>query len=443
MTRSKLPPRSESLSVEASRHYPGGYHDDDVEAFAVEDGQASVHSPSRFGENTHPHSIDVLNASCATNASLIAHHYRDDVQRTVDELELAIPKARSAEQAAHAALEDRRRAEVKTLQLRQRIEREGLELPSRWSAVWIILGIGLLFLGETGLMAASFQIFGLADRPAIPGIGLTDDLHITAYASVTALLVLGHVVGHSLRFIQHDLERRRQVTDDEARAMLPGVAWFHVVLAGVCLVMAFVALDALATVRVDYLRAQGTNVQSLPFLAIQVAIFAAAALLVYLRTHPHGHRWAAQLRDRSQSEKAWKTEETAFNGLVGSVNAKIDFLDTLLAQAGHHVGASGSDVGRQVSLYARQVILSQPEPTVARLLPAQLPRATTPVGEQLKAFLIGLSAVPAFEKLTTDALVKRQQEIAAELRDLDGSFDTSGFRSDNSAALAMNGVGPR
>lgn len=419
MTPSKLPSRHGSLSVDVGRQYPGGYHDQDVESIAFEDGQASVHNPSRWGENTHPHSIDVLNASYGTNAGLIAHQYRDDVQQTVDELETAIPKARSAEQAAHTALEDTRRAAVKTLQLRHQTEREGLELPSRRSALWIIAGIGLLFLGEAGLVAASFQIFGLADRPAIPGFGLTDDLHITAYASVTALLVLGHVVGHNVRLIQHDLELRRQATDAEARATLPGVSWFRMMLIGVCLGLALLALYALATVRVEYLQAQGTNVPSLPFLLIQLAIFTAAALLVHQQTHPYGHRWAAQRREAKRIEKVWETREAVFSTLVGSVNAQIDVLDTLLAQAGHHVGVSGSDVGRQVSLYARRVVLSQPEPTAARLLPAQLPMAPLPVGEKLKQFLVGITSVPVFEKLSTDALVKRQQEIAAELRELD------------------------
>lgn len=435
MTPSKLAPRQESLSVGFGRQYPGGYADDDVESFAHEDGQAAVHNPSRFGENTHPHSIDVLNAGHGNNASLIAHRYRDDVQQAVGELDAEIPKARSAEQAAHTTLEDKRRAEMSKLRLRHRIEMEGLELPSLRSLIWIIAGIGFLFLGETGLVAASFQIFGLADKPAIPGVGLTDDLHITAYASVTALLVLAHVVGHNLRLIAHDVERRRLAIDAEARAKLPGLSRLHLALIGVSLVMAVLALDALASVRVDYLRTQGQHVQSLPFLAIQVGIFAAAAFLVYLHTHPYGRRWAKQLRDTRRIEKAWKTEETGFNELVGSINAKIDLLDTMLAQAGHHVGVSGSDVGRQASLYARRVVLSQPEPTVAKLFPVQLPTATMPVGGELKQFLIGIATVPAFEKLSNDALTKRQEEVRTELRELDETLRAIRFSSEVASEL--------
>lgn len=428
MTLTNLPSYGQSVAVSTGREYPGGYADDDVEAFAHEDGQAAVNNPSRWGENTRPHTIDVLNAAHDTNAGLIAHQYRDDVQRAVDQLDGEIPKARSAEQAAHAALEDKRGVELSKLRLRRKIEIEGLELPSLRSLIWIIAGIGLLFLGETGLVSASFQIFGLADKPAIPGIGLTDDLHITAYASVTALLALAHVVGHNLRLIEHDLERRRRAINADAKSKLPGVSWFHVALIGVCLVMAVLALDALATVRVDYLRAQGKHVQSLPFLAIQVGIFAAAALLVYSHTHPHGRRWVKQLRATTKAEKDWKARESAFNDLVGSINANIDLLDCLLAQAGHHVGVSGSDVGRQASLYVRRVIPSQPEPTMQRLFPAQLSQATTYVGDELKQFLIGIAPVPAFEKLTNDALVKRQEEIRAELRELE---ETRKFTEDD------------
>jgi hypothetical protein len=385
----------------------------------------------------------VLNAAHDTNAGLIAHQYRDDVQRTVDQLDAEIPKARSTEQAAQTALEDTRRANVSKLRLRHSIEIEGLELPSLRSLIWIIAGIGLLFLGETGLVSASFQIFGLADKPAIPGIGLTDDLHITAYASVTALLVLAHIVGHNLRLIEHDVERRRCAIDTETKAKLPGVSWFHLALIGVCLVIALLALDALATVRVDYLRAQGKHVQSLPFLAIQIGIFAAAAFLVYLHTHPHGRRWVKQLWDTRRAEKVWRTEETVFNELVGSINGKIDLLDTLLAQAGHHVGISGSDVRRQASLHARRVILSQPEATVERLFAPQLPAATTHDSDELKRFLIGIAPVPVFEKLSNDAVVKRQQEIGAELRELEETLSAIRLRRDDSAKFVADDGSPR
>jgi hypothetical protein len=414
-TRLSLSP----IAISTGRSYPGGHRDADIDAFAQEDGHAAISSPSRWGENTHPHTIDLLNAAHDTNAGLIAHQYRDDVQQTVGQLDTDIPKARSAEQSTHNSLEDVRRAAVSKLRLRHTIEMAGLELPSLRSLIWIIAGIGLLFLGETGLVSASFQIFGLADKPAIPGIGLTDDLHITAYASVTALLVLAHLVGHNLRLIEYDLERRQHANDADANSKPPGISWFRVGMIGVCLLLAMLALDGLATVRVDYLRAQGKHVQSLPFLAIQVGIFAAAVFLIYMNTHPHGRRWAKQLRVSTRAEKEWQTRENAFNELVGSVNAKIDFLDTVLAQAGHHVGVSESDVRRQASLYTRRAILSQPEPTAERLFPAQLPRATTSVGENLQRFLIGIGRVPQYEKLSNDALVKRQEEIRAELRELD------------------------
>jgi hypothetical protein len=255
--------------------------------------------------------------------------------------------------------------------------------------------------------------------------------------------VLAHVVGHNLRLIEHDVERRRRAINAEAKSKLPDVSWFHLALIGVCLVLAVLALNALATVRVDYLRAQGKHVQSLPFLAIQIGIFAAAAFLVYLHTHLHGRRWVKQLWDTWRAEKVWRTEETVFNELVGSINGKIDLLDTLLAQAGHHVGVSESDALRQTSLYARRVILSQPEPTVERLFAAQLPTATTRDGDELKRFLIGIAPVPMFEKLSNDTLVKRQEEIGAELRELEETFSAIRLRHDDSANFVVDDGGPR
>jgi hypothetical protein len=160
----------------------------------------------------------------------------------------------------------------------------------------------------------------------------------------------------------------------------------------------------------------------------------------FLHTQPHGRRWAKRLRSTQRARKAWKAEEATFNRLVGSVNAKIDLLDTLLAQAGHHVGISGSDVRRQASLYARRVILSQPEPVVGKVFPIELP---TPVREKLRQFLIGVAAVPAFEKLTTDALVKRQEEIGGELRQLDETLSAVRARRDDAAHFGTYEGGPR
>jgi hypothetical protein len=150
-----------------------------------------------------------------------------------------------------------------------------------------------------------------------------------------------------------------------------------------------------------------------------------------------------QLRAITKAEKDWQTRESAFNNLVGSVNSKIDLLDCLLAQAGHHVDISGSDVQRQESLYARRTILSQPEPTVERLFPAQLPAPTSRVGEELKQFLIGIAPVPAFETLTNDALVKRQDEIGAELRELDETLSAVRLHHDDSAKFVADNGGSR
>jgi hypothetical protein len=49
------------LRVSAGRDYPSGYTDPDVERFACEDGNAAVHDPSTWGENTHPSYVHVVN----------------------------------------------------------------------------------------------------------------------------------------------------------------------------------------------------------------------------------------------------------------------------------------------------------------------------------------------------------------------------------------------
>ena len=436
MTNEKIPPSRVSMSISGGRLYPGGYSDEDIEAFAVEDGQAAVHNPSRFGENTHPHAIDIVNAGHDSNAGLIAYAYRDAVQTTSSELEFDVPKAKSAEQNAYAALEMWRRSQIGLMRLRHELESRGLPVPSARSMWWLIGGIVLLFGGETALISVGYQVFGLSDKPFIPLVSATDELHLAAYASVTALLIAAHVAGHKLRLISHDVEQRRLAVTDDAKAKLPKPSTFGGALIGVCIIGAGVILGGLSAIRADYLREQGVNAQSLPFVAIQVGIFAAAVFLSYTHAHPYGKQWAAQFREATNAEKTWKSAETILNDIVGAVNTNIDLCETLLAQAGHHVGISASDARRQASMYVRRTILSQPEPTLGRLFPSELPQPTTRSGLELGQYLVGITSVPVFEKFSTDGLAKRCEEIRAELRELDETLRAMRFSDEVAKELA-------
>lgn len=419
MTTEKILLSRASMSISGGRLYPGGYSDEDVEGLAVEDGQAAVHKPSVFGENTHAHALDVLNAAHDTNAGLVAHDYRGSVQATVGKIDSDVPAAVTAEKSAFAALEMWRRAQIDLIRLRHELDSRGLAVPSARALWWLVGGIVLLFLGETPLISNAYQVFGLSDAPLIPYVSLTDELHLAAYGSVGALLILAHISGDKLRLIAYDAQQRRLAVTEEAKAALPPPSRFDAVVIAVCAAFVTAILIGLAVIRADYLHEEGTDARTLPFLLIQVGIFAAALGLSYRLSHPFAKRWATVTRNAKQANEEVATTEGDFNAIVGNVNGNIDLLDTLLAQAGHHVGVSDADTRRQTSLYVRRTILSQPEPTQERLFPADLPQPTDRPIEDLKPFLIGITAVPRFEKLSTDSLAKRHEEVRVELRELD------------------------
>ncbi|MBB3602768.1 hypothetical protein FHT40_002429 [Mycolicibacterium sp. BK556] len=429
-----------SMSITRNLRYPGGYGDEHVEDLAVEDGQATVHKPSVFGENTHPHAVDVLNAAHGTNTGLIAHDYRGNAQTVVEEIESGVPQAVTAEEITFTALETWRHVQVNLITLRHELTSRGLPIPSPFLLWWIVGGIVVLFFGETPLISNGYQVFGLSDRPLIPYVGLTDELHLVAYGSVGALLMLAHFAGEKLRLIAYDVQQRRLAVTEEAKATLPSASKFDAVVAGGCVVFAAAVLVGLAMIRADYLREDGTDARTLPFFLIQVGIFAAAVGLSYRFTHPYGKRWATATKAAKKADKALATNEGAFNAMVSAINGNIDLLDTLLAQSGHHVGVSESDTRRQTSLYVRRAILSQPEPTRERLFPAQLPQTTEHLGEDLNQFLTGITAVPTFEKLSTDSLAKRHAEIRVELRALDDRLRA--IRSGDDAKPGPRGEAP-
>jgi hypothetical protein len=191
-------------------------------------------------------------------------------------------------------------------------------------------------------------------------------------------------------------------------------------LLALCVGSAFYALEALSVIRVQYLATRGIPAQAGPFMAIQIGVLVAAIYLSYRHAHPYAEQWAAQNKEKEASQTTQVDTETTFDTLVGTINGNIDLLDTLLAQAGHHVRVDESNVRRQAPLYVRRVILSQPEPTTTeRLFPEKLPEPTTLDDAELKAFLIGVADVPSFEKLITQEVVTRREEIRTELREME------------------------
>lgn len=410
---------SAPLRTAVGNHYPSGYSDADVERFASEDGNASVHDPAMWGANTSPRIVDVLNAGHDSTVSLIAHRLREDSQEIVQRIEAAVPQARTAEQATLTALDTERAASIALLMLRYTITGAGLALPSKQAWWRLAVPLFLLFVGDWAIVTVAFQVFGLSDRPWLPGVGFTDDLHLAALTSVLLLVFLAHGAGDKLRRVAHTCERRRLVRDQEVRNTLPRPSLIDLAIIVVCLLVALWVLVGLGTIRANYLLTQGIPAETTPFLALQIGVLTAALYLSFRHAHSYAEEWTETERRLLETRRSRAEAQHAFDTLVGSINADIDLLDAFLAQAGHHAQVDESNVRRQASLYVRRDILSQPEPTEEQLFPDALPAPTSAEPDGLTARLLGVTAMPTFSKLDPEPVVTRQQDIRDELRELE------------------------
>jgi hypothetical protein len=400
-----------------TRPYVGGYPDEFVEEFGAEDGDAALHNPAVWGENgDRLHSSDVFNAGHGTATSLVGDVMRDDYQTVVTDIEHKVPQFGTAADEATTASDENTSAKMRKLALAAKLSKLGLPIPDRY-AEWRAYGILLaLFIGDWALIAVGFQVLGLSDEPWIPGLTMTDDLHLAALASVMTLVVLAHVTGVKLRRIEHQLDRRRTTVDELERAKLPRASRFESVVAIVLYLVASTAVMAIGLIRIDYLLTAGVSVNAVPFAIIQIAVLTAAVVVAFVFAHPYAKEWKATEATEAKAAKKEESKIAVLDQCTGSLNADIDLLGSIVARSGHHVGADESNVIRQGSLYARRATLAQPETTPEVIFPAQLPAPKHLEGDELLETLTGITPLPEFVKVTTDEFRAHHAANQAKVR---------------------------
>ena len=122
------------------------------------------------------------------------------------------------------------------------------------------------------------------------------------------------------------------------------------------------------------------------------------------------------------------------------MNGLIDQRLALLAMAAQHARLGETDTVRQALLYVRRAQLSQPEPVGERLFPAALPAPSHPGNDELEKVIRGIAAQPEFERLDTDAVTGRREQLRgtiAALREGDDS-DRNGAGRTTSAQLRLD-----
>lgn len=411
------PAASGRLQTAATRPYVGGYSDPAIEDFGVEDGEAALNDPSTWGEeNSRPTSIEVFDDAHETQTHLVGDAMRADVQTIATDIVQKVPLHSTAAANATTASDESTSAQIRRLALEGKLVKLGLATPDQLAFLKSAGILLALFIGDWALIAVSFQTLGLSDQPWLPGFAVTDDLHLAALASVVTLVILAHGTGSKLRHLAHGARLRRRITDVEEREKLPRVSVLDIVLASIFFGFAAAAVIGIGVVRIDYLLTSGLPVSAAPFLLIQAAVLVAAVVVAYEFTHPLGREWKSSTAAVTKSGKHVQHCIDALDRSTGSLNADIELLDATVARAGHHVGADESNTIRQSWLYVRRATLSQPETTTEVLFPEQLPAPAHLEGDELLEELTGITSLPKFVRVTTEAFHKHHAENQAAVR---------------------------
>lgn len=417
------PPTRKSPNITTSRGgaYITGRPEQAIEDMAAEDGQSDLLNPGTVGVNSHPEAIDGLVHAHEAAAGVIGHDGRDELQEIDAELEkdlLAFEATKAETLDANGRYESAERERI--LQWRDMRE-SGLPIPSKKATFILVLAMVGLFGGDWSLITLGYQVLGLSDRPWLPGVAVTDDLHLAAFSSVFALVVLGDGAGERLRRIEHALDRRRRAGETE-RDRMPGPARFDFLWLAVCLLGALGGLTALSYIRSEYLKAVSADTGGLAFFGIQLAILLAAIALGFAHAHPEAKRWRSSARKAREAEAALTNSTADCTKAASKVNAGVDLHNTTLAKIGHHVGVHAADTSVGGTVYKRRYSLSQPEPAQERLFGEHLtpPRYTE---TELLAKITGIAEIPTFKKVTTGDVMCAREKTRTRLEELRARID--------------------
>lgn len=415
MNENTTAPRRTMLGAEA-REYPGGYSDADVAEIGTQDGAAGVGVTDTFGENTVAHGAGLVTAAHDAQVGMIGH----ELAGVLGELDrrchaigarFATTTARFTREVGVALDAMQHRANV--AHVRRSL---GLGDPRWWAPLALFGVLVALFLGEIGLLASALQSMGLSDTPLIPGVPLTDELHIAALAAVVSLALVAHAVGDTLKVLKTDADLRRTEIEPRVRARFAKLSRFAMVLAGVAGLCGLVAVAGMVLIRGEYLAESGSEITSGPFILIQVALLAAAVLAAYHFSDPTAHAWRDAAKKEDASIEMAEASLASLDSDAGEHNSIAQQRETEITAARHHVGVDRANAVRQSRhLYPRQVLHASPEPVAAKLFATGFPELHTMTADEIRAGLLGKAAEPVAE-LNTDRWHRAWQRALAAVR---------------------------
>lgn len=367
-----------SLQVGTGRLLAGGYEDHDIEEMAQEDGRAQLYT-STFGKgNRQPRAILANNEAARVGSGIIGCDLHDQLSELDAVLERNTPRYQVLEAKAQAAAATLSDAANRRADLEKHFHDEDLGKPdeSRKPLFFELTLLAALGVGDIIFISVTYQVLGLSDRPIL---GPLTELHLAATTSVAALLITSRIGGHRLKrfthFIGNQLRHRAdtEVDDRTRRRYVAGAVdagtETSLALAGVTMI-----LLGVSGIREAFLEGRGIPAHASSFLAVQGGIAVAGWLLAAWFAHPYERQWRSTSCTVLAAENEFNDVFNQITQLVGDHNALVGTRGHVVGRHLEWDGAQLADAGRQNELYARRVLLSQPEPTTENLVPDALPQ---------------------------------------------------------------------
>ena len=323
------------------------YADGEIEAMAQDDGDIGLLGPPGGPGNRVLHGELAVQEASATGV-LGVRNYFDGVLGKIRERHARVLQAfLSAKAEARAALAKVSTETARQEGLRRRLAGEGLDPPvPRWAEAAFL---GVLGIGDLTMTSVSFMVLNISDRPFVSWLPFSA-LTLAAIPVVGGMLGAAHFLGESIRARRHEPGPRQVITGAASLA------------SGLLLAV------SVAAIRSAFLAANGVMTLSLPFIGMQLGLFAVATAASTWAAHPFQAQWKAAARAVRHAGRGYRAARRRAGKLAGIVNKLAARQLTFVSMAASGGWAVLSDGTRQRYLYRRGYALaSAPELAVEDL----------------------------------------------------------------------------
>ncbi len=261
------------------------YGDDEAETMAQEDGDVRLLGPPGEPGNRVLFGELAVWEAPITGALGVRHHLDGRLgkirARHARKIQAFWPaKAKAREELVRVLGEN---AEQEGL--RRRLAGMGLERPvARWGET---VFLGILGIGDLTMTSVSFMVLNISDRPFVSWLPFSA-LTLAAIPVVGGMLGAAHFLGESIRAYRHEPGQRPVVIGATSLAGGLGLAL------------------SIAAIRSAFLAANGVLPVSLPFIGIQLGLFAVATAASTWAAHPFQAQWRAAVRAARRTRRGYR-----------------------------------------------------------------------------------------------------------------------------------------